>query len=90
MLVAESFPGMKLAIDAVDLDSEGVLSYAEAGVYTDLEVKRGLSHERRQRFCGKWEEHVSYQDRCVPDITFSQLNLASDWRRPSAVVGFLS
>lgn len=75
----EALQGTEVRIVATDIDTE-MLDYARAGTYSELEIGRGLSPERRERHFeergGRWHARPHLRT----GITFQALNLNSDFR----------
>ncbi|MBI3794009.1 MAG: protein-glutamate O-methyltransferase CheR [Nitrospinae bacterium] len=71
-------------IIATDI-SPKVLSKAIAGSYTDSEIKRGLSVERRDRFFRKEGHHWVINDSLRTMIDFKRINLAEQFTRLGGV-----
>ncbi|MEM7204119.1 MAG: protein-glutamate O-methyltransferase CheR [Planctomycetota bacterium] len=92
MLLLDSFPMLsewKFSILATDL-SEEVLAKAKSGLFTQLEVNRGLPANYLARYFAKedtsWRLQSSVRDR----VSFRQMNLASAWPTlPKADVVFM-
>jgi chemotaxis protein methyltransferase CheR len=77
----ELFPDLdrgSVEIRASDL-SQHVLDRAIAGVYSPLELGRGLSQELRERYFEPAGEHWRVKDRVRDLVTFQRLNLAGPW-----------
>ena len=80
MVLAEHFPRLLYAIDAIDLDTE-VLSYAESGIYTDLEVNRGLTTNQQNKYFEKsGPNRFRVKDVLREAVDFSQVNLIEAWK----------
>lgn len=67
---------------AVDISTQ-MLATAMAGEYTDLEVQRGVSQERRSRYFQKKENKWIIKDSIRTMVEFRQINLA----QPFALLG---
>ncbi len=82
MLIREYFPellGWDLQLYATDL-SPTVIAKAKAGIYTDMEARRGLTDELRQRYFRKTENsrwQISESIRSM--VEFRQLNFLDPW-----------
>lgn len=75
---AEKFPNITYEIVATDINKT-VLEKARQGIYSDLEVHRGLNGEYRSKYFtqdgNKW--HLS--DKIKSRVSFRQLNLLDDY-----------
>lgn len=82
MLIREHFPellGWDLQLYATDL-SPTVIAKAKAGIYTDMEAKRGLTDELRQRYFRKVENgRWQISDSIRSMVEFRQLNFLDAW-----------
>lgn len=80
MILGERLPaGVKKRILATDL-SEAALARARAGVYHELEIHRGLTPERRERYFtavghGDWRINDALRE----SVEFRPLNLVKEW-----------
>nr|MBC8291205.1 protein-glutamate O-methyltransferase CheR [Planctomycetota bacterium] len=80
MLIEEQFPGLadwEVPIVATDF-SRRTLAQARTGLYTESQIQRGLTHERKQRFFR--EEHNRWQisEDLLNSIEYSQINLCDE------------
>ncbi len=82
MLVDEHFPGItrqgRVQIIASDI-SQKILDRAKSGLYSDVEISRGLNDSQRKRYFTRrghrWQLHKRLRDL----VTFRQLNLVNAW-----------
>jgi chemotaxis protein methyltransferase CheR len=84
MLAAEraaELQGVSLAITAADIDTE-VMGIARAGRYSDLEVGRGLSPERRERFFMRSGDGWQVRPELQAGVNFTQINLNTPFTFP--------
>ncbi len=76
MLIAEKWPETFAKLDIVASDvSEGALARARAGVYTSLEVNRGLVAARLLRYFDKAEGGFRVKPNIAKVVSFSSHNL---------------
>lgn len=81
MLICESFPELstwKIRLMASDLSAQS-LSRAQQGVYTHLEVSRGLSPQLRDRYFHPVGKFWQINDTIRQMVEFRQLNLIHPW-----------
>ena len=78
---AAELQGVSLSITATDIDTE-VMGIARAGHYSDLEVGRGLSPERRERFFTRAGDGWQIRPALQAGISFSQINLNNAFTFP--------
>jgi len=82
MLVDEHFPGLvrqgRVQIVASDISQE-ILDRAKSGLFTDVEINRGLNDSQRKRYFTRkghrWQLHKRLRDL----VTFRQINLVNAW-----------
>lgn len=91
MVLADNFPalsGWDVKISATDLSAE-VLAKARAGLFSQLEVNRGLPATLLAKHFE--QEGISWRIRShIRDLVdFKQMNLATDWVMPPADVVFM-
>ncbi|MGB0599665.1 MAG: CheR family methyltransferase [Rubripirellula sp.] len=72
------FPGWELRIIASDISKE-MLSRAELGVYTSLEIERGLSKQRREKFFHHQGDQWRINESLRKKVEFRYINLIDDW-----------
>jgi chemotaxis protein methyltransferase CheR len=72
---------IRLNILATDVDTE-VLSIAQSGIYSDLDVSRGLSDDRRSRFMERHGANWQVRPDLRRDLIFQTFNLATDFTFP--------
>jgi chemotaxis protein methyltransferase CheR len=81
MSILEYFPDLprgSVEIHASDL-SEEVLNQARNGVYSRLELSRGLPPEFKERYFEAAGEHFRVKPRVRELVSFQRLNLAATW-----------
>ena len=82
MLLQEHFrdllAGWKIRLIATDF-SEPVLARARAGVYSELEISRGLSPELRAKYFTPLQGRWSIVQDCRRGVEFRQINLTGAW-----------
>ena len=81
MLLCQHFPflaGWNIRLLASDLSNE-MLKRARRGVYSDLEISRGLSTELRETYFQKHEGGWQIRDEMRRMIEFRQTNLSGPW-----------
>ena len=82
MLLQEHFrdllAGWKIRLIATDF-SEPVLARARAGVYSELEISRGLSPELRAKYFTPLQGRWSIVQDCRRGVEFRQINLTGVW-----------
>ncbi|HTU90366.1 MAG TPA: protein-glutamate O-methyltransferase CheR [Gemmataceae bacterium] len=81
MLLCRHFPalsGWNIRILASDL-SKAMLARARRGVYSDLEMSRGLSAELRETYFQKKEDGWQIGDDLLRMVVFQQINLSGVW-----------
>lgn len=81
ILIRESFPelsGWEIRLFASDL-SERSLNRALQGVYTDLEISRGLTINLRDRYFHRVGQSWQINDEIRQMVDFQQLNLIHSW-----------
>ena len=81
MMVCENFPQLsadRVHIIATDI-AENVLEKARSGVYSQLDVNRGLPAKYLFRYFDKKLQDFVVKDRLKQYVTFKSLNLISDW-----------
>ncbi|MBY0457806.1 MAG: protein-glutamate O-methyltransferase CheR [Gemmataceae bacterium] len=82
MLVREHFPELsrwRLDVRATDVSADA-LAKAQAGLYSDFELRRGLSDAQRERYFrpadgDRWRLRADVR----AAVTFAELNLAGPW-----------
>ncbi len=92
MLIRENFPALtawRLQIIATDLSTE-ILDRAKRGVFSQLEVNRGLPAPMLVRYFSRQGLEWQVNDNIRSMITFRELNLIEQWpNMPRADVVFL-
>jgi len=82
MLVDEHFPGLarqgQVQIMATDI-SQAILDRAKSGLYTDVEIQRGLNDSQRKRYFTRKGHRWQFHNRLRDLITFRQINLINSW-----------
>ncbi len=81
MLLCQHFPtltGWSIRLLASDL-SKTMLARARRGVYSDLEISRGVSAELRKIFFQKHEDGWHIRDHLRRMVELRQINLSSSW-----------
>jgi chemotaxis protein methyltransferase CheR len=82
MLLQEHFrdllAGWKIRLIATDF-SEPVLARAREGVYSELEISRGLSPELRAKYFTPLQGRWSIVQDCRRGVEFRQINLTGAW-----------
>lgn len=81
MLLCQHFPllaGWNIRLLASDLSHE-MLKRARRGVYSDLEMSRGLTTELRETYFQKHEGGWQIRDDLRRMVEFRQINLSSPW-----------
>jgi len=82
MLLQEHFrdllAGWKIRLIATDF-SEPVLARAREGVYSDLEISRGLAPELRAKYFTPLQGRWSIVQDCRRGVEFRQINLTGAW-----------
>lgn len=78
MILNENFPEIDFSIEATDV-SDTALAKAKSGIYTKLELSRGIDQNRISRHFksmneGEWQVH----ERLKSKISFSKFNLLTD------------
>ena len=77
--VGHKYPGLKLDVCASDI-SERVLEKAQAGLYTQFEVQRGLPITHLVRYFDKVEDNWQVKPKLRQQIRWRQFNLLDDMR----------
>jgi chemotaxis protein methyltransferase CheR len=81
MTIAENFPEVfqwNFNFVATDLSQE-VLAQAKSGVYTQLEVNRGMPAPLLVKYFKKMEDKWQVSDALRSRVSFKELNLVADW-----------
>jgi chemotaxis protein methyltransferase CheR len=81
LLLRQHFPmiaGWNIRLLASDLSNE-MLKRARRGVYSDLEISRGLPAELRETYFHKREDGWHIRDDLRRMVEFRQINLSSPW-----------
>lgn len=66
-----------LQIIATDISAE-VLEQAKSGIYSELDIKRGLSSERRRKYFDEVDNGVLIKDRIKQRVSFKIINLVKE------------
>lgn len=80
MLIHEQFPilaGWEVRIVATDF-SRRTLAQARTGAYTDIQMQRGLSLDRKRRFFREEHRHWRISDELLDSVEFSTINLCNE------------
>lgn len=77
MTLIDHFPNLDFQISATDI-SENILKKAELGLYTKLEVSRGLNENQLNKYFTQQENFWKIQDRVRRHIKFHKLNLLTE------------
>ena len=81
MLLRENFPALnewKISLLATDINA-AMLQRAREGIYSQLEINRGLPAAMLVRYFEKKNEHWRIVDRARRGMEFRELNLARPW-----------
>ncbi len=78
MILNENFPEIDFSIDATDV-SDSALAKAKAGVYSKLELSRGIDQNRVSRHFKTLNDHEwQISEKLKSKVSFSKFNLLSD------------
>lgn len=77
MTLMENHPTLDFQITATDL-SETILTKAKSGLYTHLEVSRGLSEELLKKYFTKEDNFWKVSSRISSHVKFQKLNLLTE------------